>query len=348
MSLKSSPNRSINFNFYIFYRCFTYIFPRRARAPFIYRHACARIDCTTDMSAKETRRISPPSGRTTVTSRTADAASALAVPRHLKRGILAGSLAGMTSQLLLFPLSTFKTRMQVKPLGRALRAADAKLLYRGLAPELLGTVPGTALFMATYEVMKGSFKLEPGYAAACGALAASVVLAPMETITRRMQVRRMPFRLAAAASARRGGLFVGFGSFLARELPFDMIQMSCFEWMKSRLEHRGDGNGKRALRARETAVLGGVAGAFTGLVTTPFDVTRTASVCSKTLGLDKTKSASDVARLMFRGAVPRMLEIGLGGIVYFSVIQATLRFLDDREDKMGKKEENSSPRKVSK
>jgi solute carrier family 25 S-adenosylmethionine transporter 26 len=155
----------------------------------------------------------------------------------------------------------------------------------------------------------------------------------MELISRRMQVRRTPLRLAVAASVRaRGGLFVGFGSFLARELPFDMIQMSCFEWMKSRVEGKGDKNGKkRALRARDTAALGGIAGAFTGLITTPFDVSRTASVCSKSLGLEKMSGMRDVSRLMFRGAVPRMVEIGFGGIVYFSCIQATLRFLDDKE-----------------
>jgi hypothetical protein len=39
----------------------------------------------------------------------------------------------------------------------------------------------------------------------------------------------------------------------------------------------------------------------------------------------------DVSRLMFRGAIPRMVEIGLGGIVYFSCIQATLRFFDEKE-----------------
>ena len=252
----------------------------------------------------------------------------LTVPTHLKRGIAAGSIAGMTTQLLLFPLSTFKTRMQVKPLGRAFRAADCFQLYSGLVPELMGTVPGTALFMGTYESAKKSFRLDPGIAAACGALAASVVLAPIELISRLMQVRRTPFRLAVAASVRaKGGLFVGFGSFLARELPFDMIQMSAFEWMKSTMERK---NGQK-LRARDTAVLGGLAGSFTGLVTTPFDVSRTASVCSRSLGLDTTKSMGDVSRLMFRGAIPRMVEIGLGGIVYFSCIQATLRLFDEKE-----------------
>ena len=63
-------------------------------------------------------------------------------------------------------------------------------------------------------------------------MASSAVLAPMELIARRMQVSRLSLATAARLSARRGELFAGFGSFLARELPFDTIQMTAFEAMK--------------------------------------------------------------------------------------------------------------------
>ena len=255
------------------------------------------------------------------------------VAESLRVGIASGACAGIACQLVLFPLNTLKTRAQARRVGARL---SADRLYGGVAAELLGAAPGTALFMSTYECAKNALGLDAPIAAMLGALASSVVLSPMELIARRMQVGRLTLASAARLSARRGELFVGFGSFLARELPFDTIQMSAFEAMKrATLAIEGvDARGEtpRTLGKRQTAILGGVAGGVTGLVTTPFDVSRTAHVCATSMGIDlKThpKGLAGLKRLkerfgmafFFRGAAPRALEIGLGGVIYFSVIE---------------------------
>ena len=76
-------------------------------------------------------------------------------------------------------------------------------------------------------------------------------------------------------------------------------------------------------------MLGAAAGAFTGMVTTPLDVARTAEVCAAAAGVE-CRGASCLAALvqrggpgvLLRGAAPRMLEISLGGAIYFSALEA--------------------------
>jgi solute carrier family 25 S-adenosylmethionine transporter 26 len=278
-----------------------------------------------------------------------DARNADATPRNvannLRAGVLAGSCAAMACQLVLFPVNTIKTRTQARAIGAPgrLGARDFTQLYRGIVPDLIGAIPGTALFMGTYETLKKSFGANPGVAAACGALAASVVLAPMELLSRRMQANRMTLWTAVRIAARKREFGVGMASFLARELPFDMIQMSAFEMMKSTARRAKGGVGEAELAASETAVIGGAAGALTGLLTTPFDVSRTADVCAGSLGLNpkthpgglrglRKLAESFGVRFFFRGAVPRMIEISLGGMIYFTVIERVRSFMDAREE----------------
>lgn len=263
----------------------------------------------------------------------------------LRVGVVTGAAAAASCQLLLFPLNTLKTRAQARALGARMTRDDLRMLYRGLVPDLVGTVPGTALFMATYETAKTHFGQSPSAAAAAGALAASVVLAPMEVISRRMQVGRVSLMTAVRLSARKRDLFVGFGSFLARELPFDCVQMSAFETMKkATLAVRKTLDPNASLSARETAALGGIAGCVTGVLTTPFDVSRTATVCASSLGIDPKTFPKGLAgvkhlantfgwKFFFRGAAPRALEIGLGGIIYFSALEATRDVIESGDKK---------------
>jgi len=328
------------------------IAPSRRRALNPRTHpfrSSARALASSSVAARASLRASAPSSssrRPLFAMRDADAKSssrdaAPSLARSLRVGVASGACAGVACQLALFPLNTLKTRSQA---GGRLRADR---LYGGIAAELLGAAPGTALFMSAYECATKTMRLSPAIAAALGALASSAVLAPMELIARRMQVSRLSLATAARLSARRGELFAGFGSFLARELPFDTIQMTAFEAMKRAtlaIEGATDASGKKkkkkkALGKRQTAIIGGVAGGVTGLVTTPFDVCRTAEVCASSMGIDlKThpKGLAGVKRLkerfgmsfFFRGAAPRALEIGLGGVIYFSVIETARRYFE--------------------
>jgi|TARA_B110000093_G_scaffold60534_1_gene65614 solute carrier family 25 S-adenosylmethionine transporter 26 len=100
--------------------------------------------------------------------------------------------------------------------------------------------------------------------------------------------------------------------------------------------------------------MGAAAGAFTGIVTTPMDVARTAEVCAAQFGIE-CKGASCVVALiqkggpqvLLRGAVPRVLEISLGGAVYFSALEAAKRSLgwDDFETGCGETHEKENEKK---
>ena len=257
-----------------------------------------------------------------------------------KVGLLGGMSAGLTVNTCLFPLNTLKTRLQSRPVGAAMGFADRSILrglYRGFFIDTMGTFPGTGLFMATYEVLKATGALHPTLCAAGASVAGSLFTAPCDAMKQRMQVDpaatvRGELRVAFKSANPIKRLFVGYPQFLIRDLPFDAIQMTSFEALK-RWHSRTVEPGRRRTPA-ELAWLGGVAGAITGLLTTPLDVARTAEVCAMRAGLSCTGTECLVQMVkqggpavLLRGSLPRMVEISLGGVLYFSALEHTKRVL---------------------
>ena len=253
-------------------------------------------------------------------------------------GLLSGCAAGLTVNMCLFPLNTVKTRLQARTVGSAWRSPTLfKGLYRGFVIDTLGCIPGTGLFMATYELIKSTRAVHMTLGAAGAAAAASLLTAPCDAIKQRLQVNssrtlrgeltkvfRSPKPLAT--------LFVGYPQYLMRDLPFDAIQMSSFEML--RCWHTAVVEPGRERTAGENAMLGGVAGAVTGFVTTPLDVARTAEVCALSAGMECKGTAClfelvkrGGSGVLFRGSVPRMIEISVGGVLYFSAMAATKKAL---------------------
>jgi solute carrier family 25 S-adenosylmethionine transporter 26 len=101
--------------------------------------------------------------------------------------LLAGAVAGLSVDLLLFPLDTLKTRLQAKQ-GFAKSGAFSKL-YRGLAPQMAASAPQAAVFFAVYEAAH-SLPLENNHllAAAVAETTACIVRVPAEILKSRMQV----------------------------------------------------------------------------------------------------------------------------------------------------------------
>jgi solute carrier family 25 S-adenosylmethionine transporter 26 len=238
----------------------------------------------------------------------------------------------------MFPLNTVKTRLQARAPEVSLKTLRRTLfrgLYSGFFVDTLGSVPGTGVFMATYEALKSAGVVPPAVAATAAGVAGSLLVAPADAIKQRLQVDasktlRGELRTIANAKSPIRSLFVGYPQFLARDLPFDTVQVTTFEvlkrWHASAVERRST--------PRELAMLGAAAGAFTGMVTTPLDVARTAEVCAAAAGVE-CRGASCLAALvrrggpgvLLRGAAPRMLEISLGGAIYFSALEAAKRAL---------------------
>ncbi len=272
-------------------------------------------------------------------------------------GALSGCAAGFSVQTCMFPLNTIKTRLQARAPEVSLKTTRRTLfrgLYSGFLVDTLGSVPGTGVFMATYETLKRAGFVPPAVAAAAAGVAGSLLVAPADAIKQRLQVdasKSLRGELAAVARSKTPirSLFVGYPQFLARDLPFDTVQVTTFELLKR--WHATVVEPERAARTpHELALLGAAAGAFTGVITTPLDVARTAEVCAVAAGVE-CRGASCLAALvrrggpgvLLRGAAPRMLEISLGGAIYFSALEAAKRALGWEEG--GAEEETEAKKK---
>lgn len=153
-------------------------------------------------------------------------------------GLLSGCAAGFTVNACLFPLNTVKTRLQARAIGSAWRSPNLfKGLYRGFLIDTVGCVPGTSVFMATYEVIKATSAVPMMLGATGASAASSLFTAPCDAIKQRMQIKSSRTLRGELAKVLRSpkplaALFVGYPQYLMRDLPFDAIQMTSFEMLR--------------------------------------------------------------------------------------------------------------------
>ncbi|XP_063948842.1 S-adenosylmethionine carrier 1, chloroplastic/mitochondrial [Daucus carota subsp. sativus] len=263
--------------------------------------------------------------------------------RTLFEGFIAGGTAGVVVETALYPIDTIKTRLQ------AIRGGGQiilKGLYSGLAGNLAGVLPASALFIGVYEPAKKKLlemfpedlsALAHLSAGACGGLAASLIRVPTEVVKQRMQTGQF----ASAPNAVRiilssegfKGLYAGYGSFLLRDLPFDAMQFCIYEQLRMGYKLAA----KRELNDPENAIIGAFAGAVTGAITTPLDVIKTRLMiqgsgnqykgivdCVQTIIREEGPPA------LIKGIGPRVLWIGIGGSIFFGVLESTKRLLAER------------------
>ena len=258
---------------------------------------------------------------------------------------VSGVCAGVFVETLFYPLDTIKTRLQAARGGTGLLGANSnkanlfKGVFNGLSKNIAGCVPATALFFLAYEPTKRYLERtlppEQNYAAmfaagATGCLASSIVRVPTEVIKTRAQTGNKVQSLGGILRASGiTGLFVGYGSFLIRDLPFDAIEFSLYEEAKiSYAKWRG--RTPSEVSRAEATILGATAGGITGFVTTPLDVIKT-RLMTDTCTISPLKGVVDCgtrivreegAKALFRGASPRVLWISLGGGAFFGVLES--------------------------
>lgn len=252
--------------------------------------------------------------------------------------MMAGATAGAAVETALYPIDTIKTRLQAARKGQQIVWAG---LYRGLAGNIVGVIPASALFFGVYEPTKqfmlrrekegGSGFLAHLTAAAAAGTAASLVRVPTEVIKQRMQTGQFTSAVAAfrhilANEGVRKGLYAGYASFLLRDLPFDAIEFVAYEQLKlacSRVT-------KRDCRALEISAIGAGAGIATAVLTTPLDVIKTRLMTQGATGQYKgiidccTKIIREEgAGAMFKGVGPRVTWIGIGGSIFFTFLEGS-------------------------
>ncbi|XP_048131620.1 S-adenosylmethionine carrier 1, chloroplastic/mitochondrial-like isoform X1 [Rhodamnia argentea] len=291
-------------------------------------------------------------------------------------GVIAGGTAGVVVETALYPIDTIKTRLQAARGGGKINFQG---LYSGLAGNLAGVLPASALFVGVYEPAKQKLlrmfpenlsALAHLTAGALGGVAASLIRVPTEVVKQRMQTRQFysapdAVRLIVSKEGFKG-LYAGYGSFLLRDLPFDAIQFCIYEQLRlgykaawkhfckvmlscvlalAVLAYRKrltilslfPKQARRELNDPENAAIGAFAGALTGAITTPLDVIKTRLMtqgpanqyrgifnCVQTIVREEGPSA------LLKGIEPRVLWIGIGGSIFFGVLESTKRFLSQR------------------
>ncbi|GFP98552.1 S-adenosylmethionine carrier 1 chloroplastic/mitochondrial [Phtheirospermum japonicum] len=238
---------------------------------------------------------------------------------------VAGAAAGAVVETVLYPIDTIKTRLQAVRGGGEI---ILKGLYSGLAGNLVGVIPASALFIGVYEPTKQ--KLLEIFPENLSAIAHLV-------IKQRIQIGQFgsapeAVRLIVSKEGFRG-LYAGFGSFLLRDLPFDAIQFCIYEQLRIGYKLAA----RRELNDPENAILGAFAGAISGAMTTPLDVIKTRlmvqgsakqyngiSHCINTIIREEGSSA------FLRGMGPRVIWIGIGGSIFFGVLEKSKQLLAQR------------------
>ncbi|KAL3513965.1 hypothetical protein ACH5RR_026682 [Cinchona calisaya] len=258
----------------------------------------------------------------------------------LYEGAVAGATAGVVVESVLYPIDTIKTRLQAVRGGAEIILRG---LYSGLAGNLAGVLPASAIFVGVYEptkqILLRSFPenlsaLAHLTAGAVGGAASSIIRVPTEVVKQRMQTGQFASAPNAVRCivAKEGfrGLYAGYGSFLLRDLPFDAIQFCIYEQLRMGYKLAA----RRDLNDPENAIIGAFAGAITGAITTPLDVIKTRLMvqgsakqyegilhCVDTIVREEGTSA------LFKGLGPRVLWIGIGGSIFFGVLERTKKLL---------------------
>ncbi|GMT36325.1 hypothetical protein PFISCL1PPCAC_27622, partial [Pristionchus fissidentatus] len=246
------------------------------------------------------------------------------------RSLMAGASAGLAVDLTLYPLDTMKTRVQ-SPQGFT-AAGGFRHLYSGLGSVALGSAPASALFFITYQTMNTIIgrhdALSHAFSAGVGEIVACTVRVPTELVKQRAQADSSRCVSSILSEILRSGdfhgLFRGYGSTIARDFPFSLIQFPLCEALKKLAARR---QGKSECSPLAGAACGSVAGGFAASLTTPLDVVKTRIMLTtaaekKRVGetLREVYRDGGVSRL-FSGVLPRSLWMSTGGFIFFGAYE---------------------------
>ncbi|ORY55736.1 S-adenosylmethionine transporter [Leucosporidium creatinivorum] len=292
----------------------------------------------------------------------------MATSTAFSSALIAGGLAGTAVDTLFFPIDTLKTRAQSQ--AGFLASGGFSGVYRGLSSAVVGSAPGAAAFFTSYETLKGKLPLlfpklgteefAPALhmlSASGGEVTACLIRVPTEVVKQRSQTAAKgtgSWAVAKSVWLTMGvkGFYRGFGSTVAREIPFTCLQFPMYERMKLVLARRRTSSGLvRDLPAIEAAACGSIAGGIAAGLTTPLDVCKTRIMLS---GRAATQIVTEVAnsappprqyptsifttlgiiyreegvRVLFSGVAPRVIWISLGGAVFLGVYEAAKKTLE--------------------
>lgn len=260
--------------------------------------------------------------------------------------LFAGGIAGTSVDVSMHPLDTMKTRLQSTE--GFWKAGGFRGMYKGISSAAIGSAPGAAAFFSTYEsvkqVQKGFTKegeehwLHHAFASSCGEVAACLIRVPSQICTQRLQVGQFASLPEVVSHTLKTdgplGFYRGYGTTVAREIPFAFIQFPIYEQLKASWSlYQGEQTGPI-----QGAMCGSAAGAVAGGLTTPLDVCKTRIMLEKpqegvpkkyasTVATMRTIAQEEGAMALYNGVVPRVGWITVGGFVFFGAYEAATKGL---------------------
>ncbi|XP_023366465.1 S-adenosylmethionine mitochondrial carrier protein isoform X3 [Otolemur garnettii] len=206
--------------------------------------------------------------------------------------LVAGGIAGVSVDLILFPLDTIKTRLQ-SPQGFN-KAGGFHGIYAGVPSAAIGSFPNAAAFFITYEYVKWFLHTD-----------SSSYL--------------MPVKHMLAASA-------------GEVIPFSLVQFPLWESLKALWSGRQDHVVDSWQSAVCGAFAGGFAAAVTTpldvaktriMLAKAGSSTARGNVLSALYGVWQSQGLTG----LFAGVFPRMAAISLGGFIFLGAYDQTHSFL---------------------
>ena len=207
--------------------------------------------------------------------------------------MIAGSVAGLSEHVTIFPIDTIKTNIQCEKCGsmspfqtwncaeRIVRKDGPLRLWRGVSTMFAGCVPAHAVYFSVFEFIKGFVGADrdghhPIGAAFSGASAAfghDLIMTPFDTVKQRMQLghyRSIGHGFRAIVNAEGlGALYVSLPTTLLMNLPYGCIMVAVNESARKVLNPSGD------YKTSTNLVAGAIAGASAAVLTNPLDLIKT-------------------------------------------------------------------------
>lgn len=209
--------------------------------------------------------------------------------------MIAGSTAGFLEHLVMFPVDTIKTRLQVDPSRRqsrytGLRNALLQIsqkegllrLYRGAPLVLFTALPSHACYFGAYEGTRMTLRagrneynvLKTALSGAAATFAHDLVVTPVDVIKQRLQMEGSPFRNAWDCFSKTTWhqLYRSYPTTVMLNIPFVSVHFVAYESSKlfaKKMEYSSEESMGHHL------LYGGFAGGLAGFFSTPLDVIRT-------------------------------------------------------------------------
>lgn len=193
-----------------------------------------------------------------------------------------GATAGMGGIIAVYPVDVVKTRMQhsrvsssaLQVLNGIFYKEGVRSFYKGLGPQLCGTIPDKAVSLATREYVKGKFADPNAFVASLASATASgvmqsVVMNPVEVVKVRMQIDSSLNALGVVRELGLQGLYRGYSACISRDVMFAATYFTLYDMAKRKLQIEDGSSIGWAMAAASTA---GIPAAF---LSTPLDLCKT-------------------------------------------------------------------------